>query len=431
MITIIAFVIMLSFLVFVHELGHFITAKKVGIVVEEFAIGFPPRAVKLWQDEGKLGLDEQKYIIGRKTDVPKGLEIGSDVYVQTEPRANGQDEVTHIEIVDPDESDDTKSSTRVTYLEKPTEYVLNWIPFGGYVKMLGEEDPTAPGSFASKSKTARLIVLSAGSVMNLIAAVVIFTIMFMTGSPEPIGETFIADIAPNSPAEQVGIQINDIIFQVDDVVVETTSDVANYTQTKRGQEITLKILRNESELQISLVPRVNSPPGEGAMGIAIQTRPIGQRITKYSIGEAFVKATSATVNIAISPFLIPVAIMRKTISAEDARPVGPVGIYDIAGSAIGETVAQGVLYPILLVTALISAALAVTNLLPIPALDGGRIMFIIIEAIRGRRISPEKEGAVHLIGLAFLMVLMVVITIYDVSNPIDVPDWSNMFGIGG
>lgn len=519
--TVIVFVIILSLLIFVHELGHFITAKKAGIVVEEFGIGYPPRAVKLWQDEGKITLDGRVLLIGRKTRLPQTLKTGDYVYIETQSRPDGQTEVVAITPAKPDEAAGqvAPSALRVDGLEKPTEYTLNWIPFGGFVKMLGEEDPSAPGSFASKSKRARLIVLSAGAIMNLITAVVVFTIMFMTGQPEPIGPTYIIQVSLNSPASQAGIKPYDQVLKADDTVIESSQDLVEYTQQHLGQEITLTLRRGETELQVNLVPRKNPPAGEGAMGLALQTQytqlkvttvnpdspaqkaglqpgdaiqkvdgnlisgpgllvqylqtlppqqavtlsvtrekqalkitvqpeqtsPVElsdeqlslvsmavpalgaelnaefleQRITRLPLGEALLRGANATTNIVIQTFTIPVAIFKKLIPAEQARPVGPIGIYKITDSAVTVSRESNVIYPILFLTAILSAALAVTNLLPLPALDGGRILFILIEAIRGKRIPPEREGAIHLIGLALLLALMVVISYYDLTNPVD------------
>ncbi len=519
--TIIVFVLILSLLIFVHELGHFLTAKKAGIVVEEFGIGYPPRAVKLWQDEGKITLDGHDFIIGRKTKVPRTLQTGSEVYVETAPRPDGQMEVTRIEVIDPKKrpEGDTRPTALVEGLEKPTEYTLNWIPFGGFVKMLGEEDPSAPGSFASQSKRVRFMVLVAGATMNLLTAIVIFTVMFMTGQPEPVGPTFITEVIPNSPAEAAGLQPGDQILQVDDVKIETATDLVEYTRDHRGVEVTLTILRNGRQGQIRIVPRRNPPPGEGAMGVGIYTQyaqlrvnsvtpgspaeaaglhpgdilfqvdgnllevpaglvsylrehsgravmltvqrgaarlttmlkpdvaalppadtPLdtafvqsipalraaleadffGQRIVKESPPRALLMGVSATAGIVVQTFTVPIAVLRHIIPAEQARPVGPFGIYQITDTAVDVSRETNLIYPILFVAAILSTALAVTNLLPLPALDGGRILFIIVEAIRGKRIAPEKEGAIHFIGLALLLMLMVIISYYDLTNPIDV-----------
>lgn len=431
MLTIIIFVLILSVLIFVHELGHFITAKKSGVVVEEFGIGFPPRAVKVWQDEGKITLNEQTYIIGRRTKVPKNLQVGSEVLTETKTRADGKVEVTRIEIVVSDKENEANNGLRPTLtveaLEKPTEYSLNWIPFGGYVKMLGEEDPSAPGSFASKSKRVRFTVLVAGAAMNLITAVVTFTIMFMTGTPEAIGHAYIVDVLPDSPAEQAGLQPNDVVTQVNDFPIENARELHDYIQAHQGEEVTFFIERGDTTTTINVTPRVDPPPGKGAVGIRIDTKVLEQRITKLPMGESFLLGTTATAGMIIQTFTAPVAAIKRAIPAEQARPVGIVGIYNLTDSAVDTSVEVGAIYPILLWTAILSTALAVTNLLPLPALDGGRILFIIIEAIRGKRVSPEKEGAIHFIGLALLLTLMVVISYNDVSNPIDLPDWPSLF----
>jgi regulator of sigma E protease len=124
---------------------------------------------------------------------------------------------------------------------------------------------------------------------------------------------------------------------------------------------------------------------------------------------------------------MPIAILQNIFPVEAARPTGPVGIYQQTGSAVDAAISLNWWFPVLWFTAVLSTALAVTNLLPLPALDGGRVLFIIIEAIRGKRVAPEKEGAIHFIGLALLVTLMLVISYYDISNPIPPIDWSSLF----
>ena len=424
--TILIFVLILSLLIFVHELGHFIAAKRAGITVEEFAIGFPPRAVKLWQDEGKITLNGQDYIIGRQTRLPKSLQAGHRVTIETRLRPDGQTEISKIDVV-PQEETENQPGMMVDAYVKPTEYSINWIPFGGYVKMVGEEDPSAPGSFAGKGKWARFIVLVAGAAMNLITAVLVFSVMFATGTPEAIGETVIVEVLPGSPADEAGIQPEDIVLLADGTPMQNSRDLSQYIKAHRGEEVVLQIRRGTVEQRVSLVPRVNPPPGEGSIGVLIDTIMVDQRVTKLPLGESLLMGTTATFGMVIQTFMVPVAVLRNMIPAEQARPVGPVGIYNLTDSAVGATVETGFVYPILLLTAILSTALAVTNLLPLPALDGGRILFVFIEAIRGKRIAPEKEGAIHFIGLALLLTLMVVVSYNDISNPIDVPDWTNLF----
>ncbi len=436
MTTLLVFAFILSLLVFVHELGHFVTAKKAGITVEEFAIGFPPRAIKLWQEIGKITLNGRQMLLGRKTNIPRALQVGSIVEIATKSRPDGQVEITHITLLghedEQSEEGDSALDTnklKVEALEKPTQYSLNWIPFGGYVKMLGEEDPTAGGSFASKSKTARLIVLFAGAAMNLITAVIVFTLMFATGTPEPEFEdvAYISGIAQNSPAEAAGLQPGDIVIKGNNQNIANTDELISFIKSNLGQEVTFVVQNETGEQTVVLTPRVDPPLGEGAVGIQIGPKLIGQTIAQYSPLEAFLLGSQTTVAIVVQTFTLPVAIARDIIPADQARPIGPVGIYNLTGSAVEASLDVGVWYPLLFLTAVLSIALAVTNLLPLPALDGGRILFIIVEAIRGKRLSPEKEGAIHFVGLAILLALMFVVSFYDINSPIEPPRWTDLF----
>lgn len=452
-ISIVTFLLILSLLVFVHELGHFVVAKWAGITVEEFAIGFPPRAFKFWQDEGQITLQGQDYIIGRKVNLPRGLQIGSRVEVEKTIDDQGRPMVTKLDLVEPDDLADESDSTAnpfvtilakqppgvmVEALTKPTEYSVNWVPLGGYVRMLGEEDPTAPGSFASKSKRSRFAVLVAGSAMNFITAIFFFTLTSMSGVPEPpttidetgqeviIAETVIETVVPGTPADSAGLQSEDVILGANGTEFNHTGDLVDYVEQHKGEEIILVIRRGEELLNIPLVPRRNPPPGEGSIGIGLRYK-LDTEVVYYPPHEAVVKGVEETAKYVGLVFYVPYAILNETIPAEVIRPTGPVGIYKETGNAINATLTLDTWYPILSITAILSAALAITNLLPLPALDGGRILFIFIEALRGKRVSPEKEGLIHLIGLGMLLTLMVVITIYDVRDPIPSIPWENLF----
>ena len=464
-ITILAFLLILSLLVFIHELGHFIVAKRSGITVEEFAIGFPPRAVKIWQEEGQITLDGHEYVIGRKVKVPRFLQPGNHIYAETTIDENGRPAVSKIELVEAEEKQaekepqtgseakffgllstgskaapvDGRPAVKIDALTKPTEYALNWIPFGGYVRMLGEEDPTAPGSFASKSKKIRFAVLVAGSAMNLIAAVFFFMLTSMAGVPEPVlginlaGEeapvahTIVTDVVPDTPADAAGLEVGDIIVGAGDVEFKHMGDLVSYVEDRKGTEITLQLDRAGEVVSASLVPRVNPPEGQGSMGVGIAYERSESDIVYYPAPEAFVRGMTETGQYVGLTFYLPIAILRNIFPAEAARPTGPVGIYQQTGSAVEAAISLNWWFPVLWFTAVLSTALAVTNLLPLPALDGGRILFILIEAIRGKRVSPEKEGAIHFIGLAVLLTLMIVISYYDISNPIPTIDWASLF----
>lgn len=532
-----AFIIILSILVFVHELGHFLVAKRAGITVEEFAIGFPPRAVKLWQDEGSITLDGHEYIIGRNINLSRSIQPGAQVYAETGIDAKGRPIVTKLEWVEvPQGQKEEKGGSEarlfnlfsrgpktsvannrptitVDALTRPTEYTINWIPFGGYVRMVGEEDPSAPGSFASKSKKARFAVLVAGSLMNLIAAILFFTLTSMSGVPQTRVGTFVSDVVADTPASQAGLQPGDLIIGADDTEFNYEGDLVSYIEKKKGTEVTLHISRNGQQVDTSLVPRSNPPKGQGALGIAIQLVPVttktkiaevlpegpaakaglqkgdlilavdqtelkyendllryiektgetavtlrylrndeektttitlspsdtqsklgvrldydlDSKIVYYPIHTAFTRGLADTARYVGLTFYVPVAIFQQVLPLEAARPTGPVGIYQQTGSAVEAAISLNWWFPVLWWMAILSTALAVTNLLPLPALDGGRILFVIIEAIRGKRVAPEKEGAIHFIGLALLLTLMLVISYYDISSPIQGIDWFSFF----
>ncbi|MDM8519805.1 M50 family metallopeptidase [Anaerolineales bacterium HSG6] len=459
-VTLLAFLVILSVLVFVHELGHFVVAKWGGITVEEFAIGFPPRMVKLWQDEGSITLEGQAYIIPRDVEVGRAVQPGGLVYTETDTDEKGRAIVSKLEAIEPEKPaeghDDAEEKPQnaswpqgktvpadgrptkfVEGLVRPTEYSINWVPLGGYVRMLGEEDPTDPGSFASKSKRIRFAVLIAGSLMNIVAAVFFFSLTSMAGVPEPttspnyLGEeapiavTIITEVVPDTPASQAGLSADDVIIGADGLIFDHAGDLVEYVNAHKGEEITLTVERDGKTVDVSLVPRVNPPEGQGSIGIGL-TYDSDVNLVYYPPHEALVRGVQDTATYVGLTFYMPYAIMQNIFPAEAARPTGPVGIYQQTGSAVNAAVTLDWWYPVLWFTAVLSAALAVTNLLPLPALDGGRILFIIIEALRGKRVSPEKEGAIHLIGLGMLLMLMVVITFYDVSDPLPAIPWNDI-----
>ena len=284
--------------------------------------------------------------------------------------------------------------------------------------MLGEEDPEAPGSFASKSRLTRFIVLVAGSVMNVVAAAVLFSVAYMFGVPTPapdIQGVQIADIVPDSPASQAGLVKKDIVRSMNGTAVSSVQEFRDVTQQNLGTPITLELLRNDASMTVQIVPRVDPPPGQGSMGVAIETptrRVSHNPITALGLGT--VKAGEAF----ISTPMVMYMVAKAQLPAEVLRPVGPAGIYQITDQAMQRARQTRDPVEVLTIAGVISAGLAFANLLPIPALDGGRILFVLIEAIRGTRISPQKEGIIHFVGIVVLIALMLLIAVNDIANPI-------------
>jgi regulator of sigma E protease len=425
LVTIVSLVLGLSILVFVHEMGHYLAAKWSGVVVEEFGFGYPPRLFAFWHTEGRIVVDGRELVIPRGFRLPRDLGLGSTVMFETTTDAKDRLVLSGIEELDPADPA-VAAAGRVEYLDRGTIFSVNAIPFGGFARMLGEEDPSAPGSLASKGKLARIFVLAAGGIMNLLAAVLFFALAMMVGAPtiaEP-ENAVVNSVAAGSPAEAVGLLAGDLILRTDDTAVLSITGLQEYTQARLGQTIVLTVLRGEDMLEIAVVPRVDVPPGEGPIGIGLSPRTTIEVSPWY---KAVWLGMKQTVTLVALIFTVPVQIVRGLIPADLARPVGPVGVGQLVGDAVQYSLDTGWWYPAMQIMGTLSVALAITNLLPLPGLDGGRILFVIIEGVRGRRVDPAKEGLVHLIGLALLVALMLFITWQDLVNPVQGVDWSSFF----
>lgn len=365
--TIIVFVIILGLLIFVHELGHFITARKMNVRVEEFGFGFPPRAFGIYKSkDGKW-----KKVFGNK-------ELEKD---------------------------------------QNTVYSLNWLPIGGFVKIFGEEGEGEkdPNSFSSKSVWARSLILSAGVFMNFVLAMILLTIGFKIGLPQAVEEgdsarnlkIQIAQVSKDSPADSSGLNIGDQIVSIDGENFIEIEDLQEKIKSESGKEINLEIKRGNEDLDIKATPRENPPEDEGALGIAL----VKTGIVSYPLFQSIWMGITTTFTILIAILvafydIIHNLIVQKPISAEFA---GPVGIAVLTG----QVTRMGFVY-ILQFAAVLSINLGILNILPFPALDGGRILFLIIEKIRGRKVSQKIENTVHTAGFFLLILLLAVVTFKDI-----------------
>ncbi len=294
-----------------------------------------------------------------------------------------------------------------------TIYSLNWIPVGGFVRPAGEDNPGVPGGLAAASKKARLFVLAAGSGMNFITAIFFFWLALVLGAPA----VQVGDVNPGSPAAVGGLQSGDVLLEVEGRMVMSAGTLINTVAERAGTEIDLLILRDGQEQTVTVVPRragEYDAAVEGPLGIGLGE---GPRIGRNPI-EALVGSGQFMWEYISLYARLPSMLINGEITPQEARPVSIVGISQIAGEAAESSASGRTLYPILTMASFISIALGLTNLLPIPALDGGRILFVLIEAIRGRRIEPEREGMVHVIGMLVLLALMFVLIVQDIINPI-------------
>lgn len=286
-----------------------------------------------------------------------------------------------------------------------TEITLNLIPLGGFVRM-NEDDPTAPDGVASRSRTVRAAVFSAGAVMNLLLAAALYGVTYMRGALEPVDKpgAGIYSVAAGSPADEVGLQPGDNIVTIDGEPVESVEEAVARIGAAAGRPLEMGVERDGQLLPpIIVTPRVDPPPNEGALGVTVdlplarvaypvwRAIPLGFRATYYTIRGIFWSIRQAVAQ------RLPVAVS------------GPIGIYQMTT----EVAATG-LSRLLEFSAFLSVNLFLLNLLPLPALDGGRLVFVLLEWLRGgRRVPPEKEGMVHAIGMAVLLALMAVVTVFD------------------
>ena len=356
LVTIIVFILILSVLVLVHEAGHFVMAKIFGIKVEEFGFGLPPR------------------IFGKK--------FGETIYS------------------------------------------INWLPIGGFVKLYGEDEAGSgkpqfkvqkseakdkDRAFFSRPVWQRAVVVFAGVFMNFVLAVAIISFLFsVVGVPIPGNKVTIDAIVKGSPAEKSGLQVGDIVESINGVSITSTAQLITITREHLGEKLELKVKSQKLGTEtLSITPRKKYPSNEGAMGVAISQN---STIKKYPWYEAPFVGTKEALNEtgAIANGLVTIVVQIFTKGSVPSDVAGPVGIAELTGTVVGIGPAA-----VLSFISLLSLNLAIINILPIPALDGGRLLFILIEGIFRKKVNQKIEGYAHAIGMAILLILIALITLHD------------------
>lgn len=358
--TIILSILVLSILILIHEIGHFTAARRFGVKVEEFGIGLPPRALKLFRKKG-------------------------------------------------------------------TEYTLNWLPMGGFVRLYGEErggeklDPKV--AFYAKPLWQRAIVLSAGVIANLILGVVLFSMIYTyTGVPIFEGENVaVVEVADGSPAQIAGIEAGDVFMSIDGEDVTNVDEFIEKIQGREDESVSFRIGRigpegtlSDEIRQIEMIPRGNPPEGEGALGVSLA----GVADVRYEKKPWYLAPFYGIVDGVKEAYFWAVEIIRGIVTLfagiilSGRLPegiAGPVGIFKLTGE-----VSQYGLVAVSRFVAILSINLGMFNLLPIPALDGGRLVFLLLEKIFGKKRVGKFEGVSHMVGYALLIGLLVVITWKDI-----------------
>ena len=339
LIGIIFVIIFLSILILIHELGHFLVAKKFGLFVEEFGFGLPP---KIWSK--KIG---------------------------------------------------------------ETIYSINALPFGGFVKIFGEDgnelkklpESERKKNFASLKIWQRALIISAGVLFNFVLGWMVISLVFAIGTPQAV---VITDIKKNSPAMEINLKAGDKIIGFVD-----TNKFIKYINENRGKEVSLNIERGKEKINFNVVPRINPPVGEGSLGVGLVDAGLPKKNPIASIWEGFKTSIELVKNIFLA--LVDLAVKAVIGKASFEQIAGPVGIIKLTSQAGS----LGFIY-LLQLLAMISLNLAVLNIFPFPALDGGRLIFLGIEKIKGSPINPKFEKIINTAGFIFLILLMAVITIKDI-----------------
>jgi regulator of sigma E protease len=372
--SVVPFVGILVVLVILHELGHFVTAKLAGVKVLEFGIGYPPR---IW-----------------------GKRFGD------------------------------------------TEYTINALPLGGFVRMLGETDAhevdtsdegsrvgvmnTAatrrsdmedPRTLAAKPRAIRILVLAAGVIVNALLPIVLFSINFMVPQTVSIGQAKIEHVSVNTPAAAAGLQSNDVIVQIDGHKIQNVNDVRRYIDLNQGKTSTWEVKRGREILHTDVYARWSVPTEIESDGTKVKQGPTGIKVGQvndfteqqsFPVWEAVPMGARETY---YSLVLVKNQITSWIASRTAPEVAGPVGIAQATGQVVKE---QG-WSALIQLAAILSINLAIVNVLPLPMLDGGRILFVIIEILRrGKRIAPEREALVHLVGFALLISFVVVVSYFDI-----------------
>jgi regulator of sigma E protease len=318
----------------------------------------------------------------------------------------------------------------VNEIHPGTLFSINWLPLGGFVRPKGENDPNVPGGLASANPWKRLGVLIAGPLMNLITAVVVFSLLIsFEGVPVP-GSVKIDSVGANSPAQQAGIQSGDILLSINgQKVTEVTAAIA-MIKSNLDKPVELLMDRNGKQVTITATPLSSRKASEGALGIGLGSATRPATVWESVSGGAVITAVQAAVLV-----YLPVALIRGAIAPADARLVGFKGIFDMFGVAVNEDVTSrqeaaaapsGAASPqptnwTLGLIGILSISLGVMNLLPIPALDGGRILFTLPEILFHKRIPPERENMINGIAMLMLIMLMLFVNIMDFINPAKIP----------
>ncbi len=369
----IIFILAFGGMVIVHELGHFIAARLVKVEVEEFGIGFPtPGAITMFTWQG-------------------------------------------------------------------TRFTLNWLPIGGFVRPKGENDPTVEGGLAASAPWKRLFVLLAGPIMNLIAAVIVISIIISQMGGIVISppadytgpqEILVTEVVQNSPADKAGLLMGDILLQGAGQPLNNADDLGTVVTTNVDKPTVFLVKRDGQELEVTITPLMNADAGRPMIGVGFCSGCEFKPVTNISENMKYsLQFTGGQIYALVT---LPIKLFRGSVDPEQGRLVGLKGIFDIMSQSVSndmEAASQpqpassqpnpyNAPVSTLSIIAMLSISLGIFNLFPFPALDGGRIIFVVPEMIFRRRVPHQFENVVHGVGMMLLLALMIYVNVRDFIDPI-------------
>lgn len=438
------FILILGPIILIHELGHFLVARRASVRVEEFGLGFPPR---LWTVAGKPGtlrIGSHLIRVPGRLPLPLGLTIGEKVEATVHAETDGTWRLLHLHRQPPEQKtcgEDCPADPaaenpvlveqegenriflrgRLTEYNPGTRYTINALPLGAFVHMTGEENPLDPRSLAAQPRRWRAATLLAGPAFNLLAALLILTTAFVVGHPEQF-QVRIMEVVPGSAAEEGGLQAGDLILTAADSPVlgstprETADLLHDIIYGSAGQPLRLTLERDGEPMTLTVTPRQDN--GAVLVGIYFSVEVSAAGIVRYPLPQAAARAGRHLLDIVVTIARLPEMLTQGEVSTNELRPASIVGIGQILTLSLQESVEQRLPWYALEMAALTSLALGITNLLPLPGLDGGRTLFVLLEAVRGRRLRPELEERIHLYGMMALIALMLVLITMDIFNPV-------------
>lgn len=291
-----------------------------------------------------------------------------------------------------------------------TDFTLNWIPLGGFVRPEGEFDPALPRGLAASTPLKRLAIFAAGPIANLVIGFLIFIAGFISGWPDQVR---LLEIVDGSPAQAAGLRVDDVLLRANGIDLHQPGDLVDQSYAHIGQSMLVDVQRNGQIISTVIVPDTSWSPEGRPTGVIVT-----HNIVQYPFSIATQRAAEQVIFQMRETVLLPMRLLARQLQPEEVRFSSVVGLKQVSDRVVENAVDWQTWFPILHLTAVVSIALGLTNLLPLPALDGGRMLFVLIEIVRRKRINARIERMIHVAGMLALFGLMFVLVVQDLLDPL-------------